>query len=242
MCIRLRDTERRAKSASAARAAAAQAKFDDKMTRGVKWCHACSSEKTRESFAVQKRTKDGLQSMCKACRASHYAENSKRILANQSQYYVLNADRIKAREAARYASDPDRIKDRVKQYYLKNTDAKKAYNAVYSMQFRAHNREKIKAWRDAWRAANPHKYNAYWMKRKAAKLRATPIWADDQKIEEFYFAADFLGMITGIWHEVDHVVPLQGKIVCGLHVHTNMQILTRSANRSKGHLQWPDMP
>lgn len=80
------------------------------------------------------------------------------------------------------------------------------------------------------------------MKRKAVKLRAIPPWADKEKIEEFYFAADFLGMVTGEWYHVDHIVPLQSKFVCGLHCEQNLQVLPASANLRKSNRHWPDMP
>lgn len=38
---------------------------------------------------------------------------------------------------------------------------------------------------------------------------------------------------TGIRHEVDHIIPLQGRTVSGLHVETNMQVITRAENRAK---------
>jgi hypothetical protein len=183
-----------------------------------------------------------MQSACKACNAVRYAANAADELAKRSTYYRENSEKIKAREATRYAQNSERIKARVKSYYHQNKDRVRAYNATYSVSYRAKNQDKIQAWRKAWCEANPHKLNAQWMRRKAIKMRATPKWADQQKIDEFYFAADFLSMITGEWHEVDHVIPMGSKNVCGLHVHTNLQILTRTENRRKGHYTWPDMP
>lgn len=44
---------------------------------------------------------------------------------------------------------------------------------------------------------------------------------------------------TGIVHEVDHIVPLQGENVCGLHVETNLRVITKAANREKSN-RWQD--
>ena len=84
---------------------------------------------------------------------------------------------------------------------------------------------------------NPHKGAARSAKRKAVKLQATPNWLlpkHIEKIEEFYFMAKELEKIFPWKQEVDHIEPLQGKDVCGLHVPWNLQILPMSTNRSKG--------
>jgi 5-methylcytosine-specific restriction endonuclease McrA len=65
--------------------------------------------------------------------------------------------------------------------------------------------------------------------------QATPKWADVSAIKEFYIDAQRLSKETGIPHEVDHVIPLQGKLVSGLHVPANLQILTESENTSKNN-------
>ena len=71
---------------------------------------------------------------------------------------------------------------------------------------------------------------------RAALLQATPPWltpAQKQAIRAVYEEADRLTRETGVPHEVDHIVPLRGKVVCGLHVPWNLQVLTARRNRSK---------
>jgi 5-methylcytosine-specific restriction endonuclease McrA len=72
-------------------------------------------------------------------------------------------------------------------------------------------------------------------KRKAAKLQRTPKWADLRKISETYRAAANMTRSTGILHHVDHITPLQGRHVSGLHVEWNLQILTATENLRKGN-------
>lgn len=63
--------------------------------------------------------------------------------------------------------------------------------------------------------------------RKARKLEATPSWANLSLIKDIYANAD--GM------HVDHIIPLQGELVCGLHVENNLQYLTPEENMKKSN-------
>ena len=80
-----------------------------------------------------------------------------------------------------------------------------------------------------WNTKNRDKKNAHTAKRRATKLNATPAWADHEIINDFYLEARYHGM------EVDHIIPLQHKMVCGLHVEHNLQLLTKEQNCSKGN-------
>jgi hypothetical protein len=70
-------------------------------------------------------------------------------------------------------------------------------------------------------------------KRRAAKLRRTPGWADMDAIKAIYQRARALTVRTGVEHHVDHDLPLQGRLVSGLHVHQNLQIITGRENSRK---------
>lgn len=70
-------------------------------------------------------------------------------------------------------------------------------------------------------------------KRRTVKLQRVPPWADMTAIKAVYVQARRLSRETGVPHHVDHEIPLQGKLVSGLHVHNNLQILTGSENSKK---------
>jgi hypothetical protein len=69
--------------------------------------------------------------------------------------------------------------------------------------------------------------------RKAAKLQRTPPWADFSAIKALHEEAQRLTRETGTAHHVDHELPLQGRLVSGLHVHTNMRVITAAENIRK---------
>jgi 5-methylcytosine-specific restriction endonuclease McrA len=79
-----------------------------------------------------------------------------------------------------------------------------------------------------YRKNNLGKINANTWKRRAAKLKRTPKWANLEIIKQFYVACP-KGMT------VDHVIPLQGKFVSGLHVENNLQYLTPEENARKNN-------
>ena len=86
--------------------------------------------------------------------------------------------------------------------------------------------------------ANKEKYFLRYSKRRAALKNAIPSWyseTDDIEFLKLKQECEELNKKTGIIHEIDHIIPLQSDIVCGLHCKENWQILTREQNRSKSN-------
>ena len=75
-------------------------------------------------------------------------------------------------------------------------------------------------------------------KYRAQKLKATPKWLTKlhhEDINNFYWLSKDLTAVSGEDYHVDHIVPLKGKNICGLHVPWNLQILPADINLSKGN-------
>lgn len=62
-------------------------------------------------------------------------------------------------------------------------------------------------------------------RRRVVKLQRTPTWADQKQILSVYRQAKQITDATGVQHHVDHIYPLQGKLVSGLHVENNLQVI-----------------
>lgn len=65
--------------------------------------------------------------------------------------------------------------------------------------------------------------------------RATPPWADLEAIRRVYEEAQALTKATGLQHNVDHIIPLKGETVCGLHVEYNLRVMLKEDNMRKGN-------
>lgn len=105
-----------------------------------------------------------------------------------------------------------------------------------SRKYREKHRDIINAKRKEYVKNNRAKINARKAKYRSIKLQATPRWLtkdDFKKIEDFYTEARKLSLQTGVQYHVDHIAPLRGNLICGLHVPWNLQILTAKENRLK---------
>ena len=86
--------------------------------------------------------------------------------------------------------------------------------------------------------ANPYLKRAYKARKKAKDIGSLPEWLDSEDhwlINEVYHLARLRSDLTGIQCDVDHIIPLKGQSVCGLHVPSNLQVITHSENSSKGN-------
>lgn len=168
---------------------------------------------------------------CRQCLKDWHERNKERHKENMRQHYQDN------KEA--YLGKSRRQRETV------DPETKKAWNRKYRRS------EKGKAQSRNWTAANPDKHAEMtkdWKQRNIAKIRKytrtrqaalkhrTPPWLtaeDHAAIQSVYDEAHRLEQQDGVPRHVDHIVPLQGEEVSGLHVPWNLQILTESENCSK---------
>ncbi len=141
-------------------------------------------------------------------------------------WYVNNRGKKLAADKARRESNMALFIERERKSYVKHAEARS----------RRHKR---------WSALNSQLIASYSADRRAARSKSTPRWLGAvhyDLIVMFYEIAKVLQNTTGKSHHVDHIVPLRGKIVCGLHVPWNLQVIPSTDNLKKSNRYWPHMP
>lgn len=167
--------------------------------------------------------------------------------ARANAYGAKNREAVRVRAAAWRLANPEEVK----KLSLASRERRKEHWDEFLLweraRYHANPGPKLE-WQKAQKQANPAKfaasfrrhylankpkYLAHCAARRARRVQATPVWCDRAGIVRLYIEAQRLTLETGIPHEVDHIIPLRGKMVCGLHIPLNMQIITRTENRRK---------
>lgn len=180
----------------------------------MKTCTKCNKHKPLDQFYRNKNFSDGYTYQCKEC------HKKEKALRNS-----LNKEAIAAYAKDYYNRNKEVIRERQRDYY-------KSYKHTLSDE----ELERRKAYRRSWSKLNRDKKAFYTSNRKAQTLLATPRWLSEEqksKIEDFYWLARDLKLITGESYHVDHIVPLKGRNVCGLHAPWNLRVIPSDLNLKK---------
>jgi hypothetical protein len=170
-----------------------------------KICNSCKLEKPIVDFHKDSSCKFGVKNKCKFC-----------VKEKMSRYYSCNKNTILDK----------------KKILRVESDVLKLRNKSWS----ENNKQKVKQSQKLWVERNRDTKRENNARRRASRKNALPLWLtreDLELIKIHYVLAKLLSECDGKKYHVDHIVPLQGENVCGLHVPWNLQILTAEENLSK---------
>lgn len=203
------------------------------MSHPTKVCTKCSSCQPLEAFPKKSKAKDGLSPWCRGCLSAdaraRYEKKAEQTKAKVREYASSNPEKVKAANKARYMADPGKYVAKTKAWAAQNTERAN----LAKVQWVKRNPDKRKEASAKWVENNYARHCANTYRRKGIIDLQRPAWADMQAISEVYRWASYRSQ-SGRAYEVDHLYPLQGATVCGLHVKENLAVVPMHENRSKG--------
>lgn len=179
---------------------------------GKKICSKCGDNLPIDNFHKSVNRLSGLTSQCKNCYKDFYEENSEIIIARVKKYEENN---------------PEKRGKVNKNYYKEN----KKYHIDKASKWNKNNPEKASKSQRLYDKANQPRKNARTALYRARKIQATPSWLSSQQKDEI--RRIYENCPKGF--QVDHIIPLRGKNVRGLHVPWNLQYLPALENNVKGN-------
>lgn len=176
-------------------------------------CSKCGEVKPTGEFYVRNGKPIAACKVCTLAKNKVYQkENIQKVAAINQAWAEANRDKSNAMKKAWAQRNPGYIKG-----------------------WRTENHAAIIVYNNAWNKAHPEVTTAKLAKHRASKIQATPKWADQTAITSIYSEASRLTKETGIKHHVDHIVPLRGKKVSGLHVEFNLRAIPATENLRKSN-------
>jgi hypothetical protein len=160
-------------------------------------------------------------SVAKAKRREYYLKNKERLLEKNKAWAAANVESVRAAKKLWVS----RLPEETKEVYNARTRARYHQQKQWNVE-----RKKV------YKSQHKHLTNANASKRRAALLQRIPVWQtefDELKIKCIYSVAAMLSRVNNEPWTVDHIIPLQGKIVSGLHVPSNLQVMRARENEAK---------
>jgi len=202
---------------------------------------SCSNEATfrgrckpcQAKFRKEYRERAYVKEQERLYAKKNHKENKEKNNAVSKLWRENNKERNKELKAEWYKTEKGKAyqSKKYKEKFKKNPEKFRLIARLY----REENREVCRLRSRKWRINNLDKGAQKEAKRRSTKLKATVKWSNKEAIEAIYLASKELTVATGIKHQVDHIIPLKGRLVCGLHTEDNLQILTASDNLLKSN-------